>query len=215
MPVRRNDETAPAKADPVGPSGCGAGTYDHRVPPAPPLLLRPLVRDDEEQALAAEHELAGEGFDFLVGREGRPFGWYVDRCEANRQGRDLPPGHVPATFLVGVVDGDLVGRVSVRHRLDEHLTRVGGHIGYGVRPAYRRRGYATAMLVEALVVARGLGIEAALVTCADTNAASAGVVERCGGVLQDVVEHDGSRVRRYLVPTAGRVPSQPSGPAAA
>lgn len=180
------------------------------MPPAPALSLRPLTPDDEEQALAAEQELAAEGFDFLVGRAGRPFDWYVDRCEADREGRDLPPGYVPATFLVGVVDGDLVGRVSVRHRLNEHLAHVGGHIGYGVRPAYRRRGYATAMLREALVIARGLGIDAALVTCDDTNAASARVIERCGGVLQDVVQDDGSRVRRYLVPTGGQAAEQPS-----
>ncbi len=185
------------------------------MPSRPTLLLRPLTQDDEEQALAAEHELAAEGFDFLVGRDGRQFGWYVDRCEANREGRDLPPGYVPATFLVGVADGRLVGRVSIRHRLNEHLAHVGGHIGYGVRPAFRRRGYATAMLREALVIAGDLGIDAALVTCDDTNAASAGVIERCGGVLQDVVEHDGSRVRRYLVPTDGRTPAQPHGPTSA
>lgn len=169
--------------------------------PEPTLQLRALVPDDEPQALLAERELAAEGFDFLVGRDGRPFAWYVERCAANREGRDLPPGYVPATFLVGVVDGDLVGRLSVRHRLNEYLARVGGHIGYGVRPAFRRRGYATAMLRHGLSIAGGLGIGEALVTCDDRNLGSASVIERCGGVLQDVVPDGGSRVRRYLVPT--------------
>jgi len=167
------------------------------------VLLRPLTVQDEPQALLAERELAAEGFDFLVGRDGRPFDQYVERCAAHREGRDLPPGYVPATFLVGVVGDDLVGRLSVRHELNDYLARVGGHIGYGVRPAFRRRGYATAMLREGLVIARGLGIESALVTCDDGNAASAAVIERCGGILQDVLPEGGSRVRRYLVPTDG------------
>ena len=167
------------------------------------VLLRPLTVRAEPQALLAERELAAEGFDFLVGRDGRPFDQYVERCAAHREGRDLPPGYVPATFLVGVVGDDLVGRLSVRHELNDYLARVGGHIGYGVRPAFRRRGYATAMLREGLALARGLGIESALVTCDDRNAASAAVIERCGGILQDVLPEGGSRVRRYLVPTDG------------
>lgn len=174
--------------------------------PAPTLQLRPLRIEDESQALLAEQELAAEGFDFLVGRAGRPFERYVEECAALREGRDLPPGYVPATFLVGVVDGQIVGRVSVRHRLNEHLARVGGHIGYGVRPAFRRRGHATELLRGGLALTRDLGIDRALVTCDDANVASAGVVERCGGVLQDVLTDGTSRVRRYLVPT-GLVPT--------
>lgn len=185
----------------MNPSRRRSPTY-HRRMPEPTLLLRPLTPADETQALLAERELATEGFDFLVGRDGTPFDRYVERCAAHREGRDLPPGYVPATFLVGVVDGDLVGRVSVRHRLNEHLARVGGHIGYGVRPAFRRRGYATAMLRAGLAIVHDLGVEQALVTCDDTNAASAAVIERCGGALQDVVSDGGSRVRRYLVPTS-------------
>lgn len=173
--------------------------------PAPTLQLRPLTTDDEAQALLAERELAAEGFDFLVGRDGHPFDWYVARCAANREGRDLPPGFVPATFLVGVVDGQIAGRVSVRHRLNEYLARVGGHIGYGVRPAFRRRGYATAMLRAGLAIVGDLGVEQALVTCDDANTASARVIERCGGVLQDVLTDGTSLVRRYLVPTGAVV----------
>lgn len=178
--------------------------------PEPTLLLRPLTTADEAQALLAERELAAEGFDFLVGRDRRPFDRYVELLAATREGRDLPPGYVPATFLVGVVDGDLVGRLSVRHELNEQLARVGGHIGYGVRPAFRRRGYATALLRGGLTITAGLGIEQALVTCDDANVASAAVIERCGGVLQDVLADGATRVRRYLVPT-GAVPTTDDG----
>ncbi|GAA4845526.1 hypothetical protein GCM10023221_24830 [Luteimicrobium xylanilyticum] len=97
----------------------------------------------------------------------------------------------------------MVGRVSVRHELTRSLARVGGHIGYSVRPAYRRRGYATALLRAGLGRACGLGIERALVTCASDNVGSLAVIERCGGVLEGVVDVPGhSPTRRYWVPTA-------------
>ena len=166
------------------------------------LVLRPLTTADEREAWAAHDELAAEGFDFLL--DGRRDDWpgYLARLARERDGVDLPPGRVPATFLVAEVDGELVGRVSVRHELNDFLAAVGGHIGYAVRPAYRRRGYATEMLRQSLALARSVGVESALVTCDDDNEASARTIERCGGVLQDVVpvEGGGSK-RRYWVPT--------------
>lgn len=168
------------------------------------LTLRPLRPGDEEEAWRAHDELAREGFGFLL--DGRRDDWagYLAHLAAEQAGVDLPPGRVPATFLVAEVDGRLVGRVSVRHSLNEHLATVGGHIGYAVRPTDRRRGHATAMLRRALVVARSVGVEEALVTCDDDNVASARTIERCGGVLQDVVRtRDGSPKRRYLIATGG------------
>ena len=167
------------------------------------LVLRPLTTADEHEAWQAHAELAREGFDFLL--DARPGDWpgYLRRLADDRAGVDLPPRYVPATFLVADVGGVIVGRVHVRHALTEALARVGGHIGYQVRPAHRRCGYATAMLAAALDVARAAGVEDALVTCDDDNVASARTIERCGGVLQDVVPAAGrSATRRYRVPTS-------------
>jgi predicted acetyltransferase len=108
------------------------------------------------------------------------------------------PGWVPCTFLWVVEDGEYVGSLAVRHRLTDVLVREGGHIGYSVRPSARRRGIATAALTAALPLARGLGIDHALLTCDEDNVASARVIEANGGVLEDV--RDG--VRRYWVPTS-------------
>jgi predicted acetyltransferase len=122
---------------------------------------------------------------------------------------------VPWTDLYGVVDDVVIGRVSVRHRLTESLAQVGGHIGYGVRPQYRRRGYATTLLRAGLAIARDLGIASALVTCNDDNVASAAVIERCGGVLENVVQiPDTGPKRRYWVPTRAFTTNEAtSGPA--
>lgn len=117
-------------------------------------------------------------------------------------GINLPDGWVPASFLIAELDGQVVGRVSVRHELNDWLFREGGHIGYAVRPAFRRRGVATEMLRQALVVARAHGVERVLVTCDDDNAASAAVIERCGGRIDpDHPRSDGpgGPKRRYWI----------------
>ena len=85
------------------------------------------------------------------------------------------------------VDGDeYVGRMSIRHELNYWLREVGGHIGYDVRRSRRREGHATAMLAAALEIAGELGIDRALITCDDDNIGSRLVIERNGGVLEDV-----------------------------
>jgi predicted acetyltransferase len=45
-----------------------------------------------------------------------------------------------------------------------------------------------------------VGVDAVLVTCDDDNIASAIVIERAGGVLDDArVASDGTRTRRYWI----------------
>ncbi len=44
---------------------------------------------------------------------------------------------MPWTELWMVVDGEYVGRISIRHELTELLLTWGGHIGYSVRPDTR------------------------------------------------------------------------------
>ena len=109
-----------------------------------------------------------------------------------------PDWHVPCTTLWWVDSEDYLGRIAIRHTLNDFLLDVGGHIGYDVRPTRRREGHATAMLRAALLWAHDLGIDPALVTCDDDNVGSIRVIEACGGVLEDV---RGIK-RRYWVATS-------------
>jgi predicted acetyltransferase len=166
------------------------------------LRLRPLRTADEAEARAAQAELTPEGFRFLLDGFSPREGWdaYLERLERYRSPNGAAPGMVPATLLVAEVEGEIVGRVSIRHELNDMLLRVGGHIGYGVRPQHRRRGYATEILRQSLIIARSLGIDPVLVTCDEDNAGSMAVIERCGGLLEDTVEVPGAaRKRRYWI----------------
>jgi predicted acetyltransferase len=115
-----------------------------------------------------------------------------------------PARIVPQTTLWWVEGDDYLGRLSIRHRLTDDLLRVGGHIGYEVRPSARRKGHATAMLRASLPLTNRLGIDPALVTCDDTNIASKTVIERNGGKFENQI--DGKL--RYWVPTAGFDPGE-------
>lgn len=163
------------------------------------LRLRPVRVEDEHQVLAGQAAMVADDFVFALHHDPTvPFADYVARLAGFAYGIDLPDGFVPDTFLVAEAAGSIVGRVSIRHGLNDFLAHEGGHIGYGVLPEHRRKGYATEILRQALIIGRSLGLESALLTCDDDNVGSATVIERCAGELRDrIVASDGTTKRRY------------------
>jgi predicted acetyltransferase len=111
---------------------------------------------------------------------------------------EIRPDLVHSTTLWWVEGRTYLGRLSIRHELNELLRTLGGHIGYAVRPSARRRGHATAMLKAGLPFANRRGIDPALITCDNDNVASRKVIEACGGVPVEPYEHK----LRYWVPTS-------------
>jgi predicted acetyltransferase len=171
----------------------------------------------------AEFRAEGRGSaddESMVGREIRDFSptWDTEdgfaayvaalRAEADPDS-PRPPDRVPCTTFWWCEGDAYLGRIAVRHYLNERLRRIGGHIGYDVRPTARRQGHATAMLAAVLPYAAGLGIEQAMVCCSADNTASRRVIESAGGVLQDDAG-DADDVLRFWVPTPASA-GDPSG----
>lgn len=168
-------------------------------------LIRPCRQYESSYfAAAKEYQAAGVStYRFLDGTKYDIF----ERMENFRTGNALPEGYVRATYLWLVSSREFLGEVSIRHSLTPALLRYGGNIGYGVRRSMWNKGLGTTMLSMALAYAgTTLRLHRVLVSCDDDNLASARVIEKNGGILQDRIENTiaGQKVltRRYWIETS-------------
>jgi len=129
---------------------------------------------------------------------------YLQDIEKMQKGLDLPNGFVPASTFWLIDKNKFIGHVNIRHELNKKLSKVGGHIGYAIRPTERRKGYGSRILTLVLPKTAELGIKKALITCYDDNLASAKIIEKNGGVFQDTNLAEGKIVKRYWVPITSR-----------
>ena len=125
------------------------------------------------------------------------FDYYLANLEIKKE----QDGRVPdSTFFCLDTDRNIfVGAINIRHYLNEELLYTGGHIGDGIRPGERRKGYATAMIGLGLEECRKLGITKVLMTCDKDNIGSAKSIMNNGGVLENEVMEDGVLEQRYWI----------------
>lgn len=119
----------------------------------------------------------------------------------SEKGVNLPEGWVPdSTFWLINENNRVLGAVNIRHRLTERLMDRGGHIGYGIRPTERRKGYATKLLALSLEKVKGYGVDKALITCDESNTASLRTIINNGGIQDtDFIEEDGNVIKRFWI----------------
>lgn len=104
------------------------------------------------------------------------------------RGIGLGPKYVPQTMYWLIVDNIPVGIGKLRSYLNDNLNKVGGHIGYTIRPSQRGKGYGNIILKELLIKAKEKDIEKVLITCNENNILSRKVIESNGGKLENIYE---------------------------
>ncbi|MBQ8632421.1 MAG: GNAT family N-acetyltransferase [Lachnospiraceae bacterium] len=89
----------------------------------------------------------------------------------------------------------ILGAISLRYR----SVGIDGHIGFGIRPSERKKGYATRMLELALPLMREYGQNPIIISCAKDNVGSAKTILKNGGTLIEEVNDEGELTQVYQI----------------
>ena len=176
-----------------------------RKSPSQKLHLRQPEASDREQVMAYREEFLTidsrmDGTCALDQYD--DFDAWLANVRAYSAPETTPAGKVPATQYLALDENEhLVGMVNLRHCLNDYLLEFGGHIGYSVRPADRKNGYAIQMLKLALDEAKALGLDRVRIACDRYNIASAKTIQANGGVLdgERYDPQDGTLTQRYWI----------------
>lgn len=151
-------------------------------------LVKP-AKDMEEEALNYRREYINHGEGHINGSNG--FSHYDNYDEwlnsvQSIENDSLSKEKVRATtyFSIRKSDNKIIGTIQLRHKLSSELRKYGGHIGYGIRPTERLKGYGTQQLALVIEEARKLGLTKVMITCDKNNIGSAKVIMNNGGILE-------------------------------
>lgn len=139
-----------------------------------------------------EYHAEGRYLQDSVEEAEKDFSAYVEKEKGKALGENLPAGFVPETRYWLIDGNECVGEVGIRHTLTEHLLKIGGHIGYSIRPSKRKQGYGKLILKLMLEKAKEMGFEKVLLTCDATNEGSRKIIEGNGGVFENAIPNPGN-----------------------
>ena len=163
----------------------------------PTVDLQPAYLSFYEEWKASEEPM----IPWVIEKDPSDFPAMVRSLLDAEKGIGLRENWVPdSTYWLVDEEYRILGVVNIRHSLTEYLLNAGGHIGYGVRPSERQKGYATKMLRLALEETKKLRINPVLVCCDAVNTASDKTIRSNGGVADiDFVEDNGNVIKRYWI----------------
>lgn len=124
----------------------------------------------------------------------------LETLDGFTRGIGVDENHVEHSTYWLVENNRVIGAVNIRHRLNDYLLKFDGHIGGGIRPSDRAKGYATIMLSLSLAITRDMGMTKILITCNKDNIASQKTIIKNGGVFEsEEIEDNGNIVRRFWI----------------
>ena len=153
------------------------------------LELKKLSVDDGMDIYTLLQEIPSEENGFFNKANGLTYEeykeWLITKQRDAEQKGIVDGWKVPYTTFWLYDDGIPVGFGNVRHFLTDALRKVGGHIGYGIAPRFRGKGYGNEILRLLIDEAEKIGIEKALLTVQIENIASQAVALANGGVITE------------------------------
>ena len=166
-----------------------------------------LAYEDEAKDYIREHrayqsEINGSaGLHHYLDRDA--YAEWVEMVVSQTDIANVPEGNMPRFTYFYIKDDSarIIGMINIRLALNDFFRRESGHIGYGIRPTERGKGYATQMLKKTLAFCKPLGLHEVIVSCDKDNPASAAVILKNGGVLEAEFysEAFGEIIQRYRI----------------
>lgn len=94
---------------------------------------------------------------------------------------------VPETVLWLTKDDQFIGTLNIRHRLNWHLEKWGGHLNFIIRPSMRGKGFGKKLLQKAIPFISYIGIDRALITIDPKDVIANKIVTSVGGEFEDTM----------------------------
>lgn len=171
------------------------------------MILRPPCETDEAMAMAVHAASLEEDTDttFLRPKSVANYHEFLAKVASGLSNAGVEED-VPHEYYFAEVNGVVVGRTSIRLKLNEYFFTYGDNISYYVLPAHRGKGYAKKILQLSLNRLAVTGATRAMVSSDDANPASWKTIEACGGAKENIVDYhapngtgDTVKVRRYWI----------------
>ena len=132
----------------------------------------------------------------------------LDRClkkEDEDYARSINKCPGKTFLLIRGNDNKIVATINIRWNLSEEMLKFGGHIGYGVRPLERRKGYNKINLYMGLKEAKKVGLKRVMIDCSVDNVASNKTIKALGGVFErcEIDPYDNTKNNVYWINVDG------------
>jgi len=155
-------------------------------------LEKPSI-EHKESYIEALKEFHAEGrYMFLkVDRLEDDFEGFLDAIHDGKKDLHKPYADwvepVPETVLWLTKDDQFIGTLNIRHRLNWHLEKWGGHLNFLIRPSMRGKGFGKKLLQKSIPYIAYLGIDKALITIDPKDEAANKIIKFCGAVYEDTL----------------------------
>ena len=152
------------------------------------LEIKEMTLEDEHAFCEFEKKYKkacqGEKIPYSLNPKNLDYKIFFQELENCKYKETVPEGFVLARYYLILVDGNIVGGINLRMETNDFILNYAGHIGYGIAPWERNKGYAKSALKKLLVLAKEMGMSDFLLTVDEDNIFSQKVIISCGGKLE-------------------------------